>query len=538
MVVKVITYSLYGSIQRYTYNAIINCILAKTFFPGWICRFYIDDTVPNEIVQTLLGFDNVQIFAMGPAKCHVINCPLYWRMYAAADPKVDVVICRDVCTWLSKRDALMVDKWLKSDKDFHIIRDHCRHRSPIQGGTWGARNGVLRNIIVLLTKYVLAKKCEVSVDGTITSNDQVFLNATFYESLRPRTFVHGAMDPYPIHGEGFAENLGPYIDEEVPGFPFIEASMYNGEGRCTKCKKGEHVGYVGCVIHTFPDNIIRRVESIIASRGNRKYVLSFSLYNQRPMDHVNAVINCMLASKIYPGWIVRFYVDETVNQEALALLKTFDYVEIVQMPKHRGSEAMLWRFNPASDSMVYVMISRDSDSWISFREQAMVNEWLCSSKSFHIIRDHCYHAKKIMGGMWGVRNHILPDMQSMAEEYSRTQMYDQGFLADKIYPRIVSDSFIHDPHTPASHVIKRQDGYYSDGGHPIPLYIDIDEPIQGLSFKTINRLNQFECYHCKRVHETFVGGILKKVPEAARIVVKTYADSHGHPIDDLLLQVT
>ena len=36
--------------------------------------------------------------------------------------------------------------------------------------------------------------------------------------------------------------------------------------------------------------------------------------------------------------------------------------------------------------------------WVSYREKLLIDEWL-SDKDLHIIRDHCYHEKHIMGGM-------------------------------------------------------------------------------------------------------------------------------------------
>ena len=53
---------------------------------------------------------------------------------------------------------------------------------------------------------------------------------------------------------------------------------------------------------------------------------------------------------------------------------------------------MIWRFLPVLDPSVSVMVSRDLDSRISSREQAVVEEWLGQSNlPFHIIRDHPGH---------------------------------------------------------------------------------------------------------------------------------------------------
>ncbi len=46
---------------------------------------------------------------------------------------------------------------------------------------------------------------------------------------------------------------------------------------------------------------------------------------------------------------------------------------------------------PLLDEMVDTLMSRDSDSAITFREEEAVGEWLDSNKSFHIMRDHPAH---------------------------------------------------------------------------------------------------------------------------------------------------
>ena len=48
-------------------------------------------------------------------------------------------------------------------------------------------------------------------------------------------------------------------------------------------------------------------------------------------------------------------------------------------------------------------MSRDLDSLASDREVAAVTEWLRSSRSFHVMRDHPQHGTEILGGTWAYR---------------------------------------------------------------------------------------------------------------------------------------
>ena len=54
------------------------------------------------------------------------------------------MISRDADSRLSLREKEAVEKWINSDKDFHIMRDHPHHYYPILGGTWGFKNYVKR----------------------------------------------------------------------------------------------------------------------------------------------------------------------------------------------------------------------------------------------------------------------------------------------------------------------------------------------------------------------------------------------------------
>lgn len=242
----------------------------------------------------------------------------------------------------------------------------------------------------------------------------------------------------------------------------------------------------------------------------------------------------MLAPKIYPDWSVRFYIDDTVPKTIVDILRTFDFVEIVEMPRGTGSERMCWRFLPAADHHV-TMISRDCDSWISSREKACVDAWLASDKNFSIIYDHCYHTDskiKIMGGVWGSRNGIIPKMAEEIDNFIKAgQTYDQGLLSTVIYPNIIHTVMIHygDPqYNNKGERIRRGSEL---GGVPIPPYEENDEPIPGLSFRRVNKLNEFFCAHCKKHHDVLIGGIMEHIPEDAMQVVRNYAKEKGISVE-------
>jgi len=175
-------------------------------------------------------------------------------------------------------------------------------------------------------------------------------------------------------------------------------------------------------------------------------IIAFSLWGNVPKYTIGAIRNAELAKEIYPGWVCRFYIGNDVPLDIVDCLRK-EGAEIVEFGES-GWNGMFWRFF-AADNHDGVMISRDTDSRLSAREKAAVDEWLASDKDFHIMRDHPYHQTEILGGMWGVRNGLLKDIRRMIVNYNtgdfdNKYQVDQNFLREVVYPIVQRTSFVHD----------------------------------------------------------------------------------------------
>ena len=51
-----------------------------------------------------------------------------------------------------------------------------------------------------------------------------------------------------------------------------------------------------------------------------------------------------------------------------------------------------------------IVMIRDCDSYVSYREKMMVNDFLNSKKKLHIIRDHPNHKEHMIGCSFGFNN--------------------------------------------------------------------------------------------------------------------------------------
>jgi hypothetical protein len=179
----------------------------------------------------------------------------------------------------------------------------------------------------------------------------------------------------------------------------------------------------------------------------KQNIISFSLWGDNPKYVDGAFENAKLVDKIYPGWQMRLYCDNTVDIELLKILHTEYNVDVRQVNNNRGSlYGAYWRFFVNDDINVDYYIIRDLDSRLNLREKAAVDEWLSSTKNFHIMRDHPHHTFPIQAGMWGGKANLFSIMELINKHATYNQYgCDQFFLADYIYPMIKLDSVVHDP---------------------------------------------------------------------------------------------
>jgi hypothetical protein len=177
---RIISFSLWGDNPKYTIGAIRNAELAKLYYPGWICRFYIGKSTPEEIIQKLESFDNTEVLRMN------LDGDLsgtFWRFYSIFDTEYSIMICRDTDSRLSTREKYAVDEWASSEFGFHIMRDHPCHGNLIMAGMWGIKHDVIPNFKDLIISF---DRRSENIRGT----DQIFLWEKVYPVIKNNCMVH------------------------------------------------------------------------------------------------------------------------------------------------------------------------------------------------------------------------------------------------------------------------------------------------------------------------------------------------------------
>jgi tetratricopeptide (TPR) repeat protein/GR25 family glycosyltransferase involved in LPS biosynthesis len=184
------------------------------------------------------------------------------------------------------------------------------------------------------------------------------------------------------------------------------------------------------------------------SQNHGSDVIAFSLWGNNPRYLRGAVRNLQEAPLVYPGWVCRFYVDDSVPAEFGNLAIELG-AQVVKQPVNQSlRQKLTWRFQVGNDLTVRRFLVRDTDAVVSLREAKAVAEWLQSDRWFHVMRDYWTHTDLILAGMWGGRSGLLPELAPLILSYKsgrlETPNIDQWFLRDRVWPLIRRVTLIHD----------------------------------------------------------------------------------------------
>jgi hypothetical protein len=177
---NVISFSLWGDRPRYLRGAMQNALRTRAIYPDYVCRYYLDPSVPADLVD-----------ALEAAGCEVVRDDgepdhrrrLTRRFLVANDPDVGRFLIRDCDSVISVREAAAVAQWTQSGLPFHVMRDWWTHSDPIMAGMWGGRGGVLPQLEPMLAGYQSAMM--------ETPNwDQWFLRDCLWPTIRHHAMVH------------------------------------------------------------------------------------------------------------------------------------------------------------------------------------------------------------------------------------------------------------------------------------------------------------------------------------------------------------
>lgn len=182
---NIIAFSLFGVLPRYTVLAIENARAARHVYPGWTCRYYVDDSVPDEVIEALRGLKAEIV--VKPAHDPLRNTGLFWRFEVAADPEVDFFLVRDADSVVNVREKAAVDDFLfHSEARFHVMRDYFSHAELMLAGMWGGIGAGLPEIVDEIAVFQQTTGRRIGQHN----QDQLFLRTRIWPKIKHLTLVH------------------------------------------------------------------------------------------------------------------------------------------------------------------------------------------------------------------------------------------------------------------------------------------------------------------------------------------------------------
>lgn len=192
---NVISFSLYGTAEKYWVGMLENIRLAPYIYPDWEVWIYADSLNHHRLERA--GYKGKQ-FSLPDNSKHL---GLFWRFCSAFHSEVDRAIIRDADSRLNWREKAAVDEWITSGKPFHIMRDHVDHTLPIMGGMWGYVKS--SNAIPNFFENLQAWK-DHEMDG-----DQKFLTQHVWPLVREKCIAHDSFPDRKVERYG-AHDIRPF----------------------------------------------------------------------------------------------------------------------------------------------------------------------------------------------------------------------------------------------------------------------------------------------------------------------------------------
>ena len=139
----IVAFTLFRWNSKYYVGAEKNTQQIKEMLPDWEVRiYYHEDMILENAVEKLsnLGATLINVKDMVVTnKQPVIEYPYFWRFFAFFEDTR--VIVRDLDSRFSQREIQYINKWIESDKDYFIIRDHPWH-STVPSGLFGIKKQI------------------------------------------------------------------------------------------------------------------------------------------------------------------------------------------------------------------------------------------------------------------------------------------------------------------------------------------------------------------------------------------------------------
>lgn len=185
----VITFSIYGNVEKYIGGLLKNCMKINKIYPiFWIYVYVGNDVDMGELTKKLNGIANLEYIQTGVSGHENAS----HRFFGIDRPEVGIMFSRDADSEINERDQYCIQRFIQSKFLFQIIRDHPQHGTEILAGMWGIKKGLLTQRIQDMF-HVFKNRHSSFVFG----DDQLFLTNVIYPRVNMYTLAFDSGFAYP-----------------------------------------------------------------------------------------------------------------------------------------------------------------------------------------------------------------------------------------------------------------------------------------------------------------------------------------------------
>lgn len=169
-------------------------------------------------------------------------------------------------------------------------------------------------------------------------------------------------------------------------------------------------------------------------------LVSFCLFGDDPSDiyYKGAMRNASIYCQYREDWDLWFYVGKSVPDSVLGEISSRNPRASFQfMDGPENQTSTWWRMQAIFHSQHDFIVFRDVDSRPCDRELTAVNEWLKSSYPYHAMRDHNFHGRPLLAGLWGIKKEAYYSLRNIPDFLSQNEDFygiDQIALQMHVWP--------------------------------------------------------------------------------------------------------
>lgn len=180
-------------------------------------------------------------------------------------------------------------------------------------------------------------------------------------------------------------------------------------------------------------------------------VVSFCIFGDDygKIYYQGAIENAKLYRQRFPDFTLVYYLGRRVPEATVDAIKSANpRAEFVRKPDLPEDQTFTYlRFLAIRDySEAPFIFFRDVDSRLCEREAVAMEEYMANDQyEFHMMRDHHFHGRYIMAGMWGINRVAYSSIRLVDDIVSSGDFYqvDQTWLELYVWPHAKRHCLVH-----------------------------------------------------------------------------------------------